>query len=106
MERLPAAMCGRLEQQQLEQADAADQLRDRRQADALFAELLVHRRQRKKDRGELARHGGGLGRRTEEEFGTRARLADVAQQLFQAVHGGNATRTARRAPTACATAAL
>jgi hypothetical protein len=30
----------------------------------------------------------------------------VAQQLFQAVHGGNATRTARRAPTACATAAL
>jgi hypothetical protein len=83
MERFPAAMCGCLEQQQLEQADAADQLRDRRQADALLAELLV-----------------------EEEFGTRARLADVAQQLFQAVHGGNATRTEPRAPTACATAPL
>jgi len=58
-------MCGRLEQQQLEQPDTADQLRDRRQTDALFAELLVHGRQRRKDRGELARHGGGLGRRAE-----------------------------------------
>jgi hypothetical protein len=41
----------------------------------------VHGGQGRKDRSELARHGGGLGRRAEEEFGALARLADAAQQV-------------------------
>ena len=78
MMRLRTAMSG-LEHQQLEQTHAAHELRDRRQAAALLAELPVHRRQRRKDRGELARQGRGLlRRRAEEEFGALARLAHAA----------------------------
>ena len=106
MKRLAVAMCGRLEQEQLEQPDTADQLRHRRQAGARFAELLVHGRQGRKDRGELARHGGSLGRRAEQEFGALARLPDAAQQVIQAVHERDATRAAQRAPTARVTAPL
>jgi hypothetical protein len=79
MRRLLFARSGCLEHQQLEQPDAAHELRDRRQAAALFAELLVHGRQGRKDRGELPRHGRGLpGRRAKEEFGALARLAYAA----------------------------
>lgn len=79
MWRLPIARSGRLEQQQLEQADAAQELRYCRQAAALFAELLVHRRQRRKDRSELPRHGRGLAPRcAKEEFGALPRLAYAA----------------------------
>jgi hypothetical protein len=68
MMRLRIAVSGRLERHELEQAEAA-----------LFAELPVHGRQRRKDRGELPRHGRGLPwRRAEEEFGALPRLAHAA----------------------------
>jgi hypothetical protein len=38
----------------------------------------MSRRQGRKDRGELVRHGCGSYGRAEEEFGARARLAKVA----------------------------
>ncbi len=48
----------------------------------------MHGRQRKKDRGDLARHAAhGGARRIEEEFGALAGIADAAQQIFEAVHG-------------------
>ena len=72
-------MRGRLEHQQLEQADAAHELRNRGQAAALVAKFPVHGRQRRKDRGELPRHGRGLAPRyAKEEFGALPRLADAA----------------------------
>jgi hypothetical protein len=79
MMRLRIAVSGRLERHELEQAEAAHELRDRRQTAALFAELAVHGRQGRKDRGELPRHGRGLPwRRAEEEFDALPRLAHAA----------------------------
>ncbi|HEY3075286.1 MAG TPA: hypothetical protein VGJ74_08945 [Burkholderiales bacterium] len=102
MSRLPfrrtAASAGEVEKQQLQHADAAHQLLDRDQAAGLFAQLAMHGRQGRKDRGELTRHAVPvLDGRREEEFVALARIADAAQQIFDAVHGGNATRRGRGA---------
>jgi hypothetical protein len=64
----------------------------------------MHGRQRRKDRGELARHAARSGaRRIEEEFGALARIADATQQVIEAVHGAQGTR---RAAACRVTAAL
>lgn len=91
-------MSGRLQHQELEQADAAHELRDRRQARGRLAEFLVYGRQIRKDRRELARHGGGFpGGGAKEEFGALPGLAHATQQLFHAVHAPT-LRASRGAP--------
>ena len=87
-------MASEIEEQELESADAAHQLLDGRQAAAgCFAQLAVHGGKRKKDRGELLRHlARVLARCSEEEVDASARIADAAEQVFDAVHGAQATR--------------
>ena len=91
------ALPGEVEKQEFQHADAAHQLLARDQAAGLFAQLAMHGRQGRKDRGELTRHAVRvLDRCREEEFVALARIADAAEQIFDAVHGANATRRARR----------
>ena len=86
-------MAGQLEEQELESTDAAHQLLDRRRPAGRTAQLMVHGGQRRKDRRELLRHAPrGRTRSGEEEFAARARIADAVEQVFDAVHGAQATR--------------
>jgi hypothetical protein len=99
------------EREELERAEATHELTHRGSAAVrragLSAQLAMHGRQIRKDRGELPRHGRGLvARRGEEEFGALARVADAAKQFVDAVHGAQATRASRAGPTPCATSAL
>jgi hypothetical protein len=100
-------MTGRVQHQQLELADTAHQLADRGQAAGRAAQLAMHGRQRRKDRRELTRYAANVfARCSEEEFDAVARIADAAQQVFDAVHGAQATRAPRStqvrdAPRAC-----
>jgi hypothetical protein len=95
--RLSAAENGELEQQELEDADAAHQLGDRREAAGLPAQLAMHTRQGRKDRRELPRHiARFLSGCPEEEFVTPIGIADLTEQCFDAVHGGQATPADRR----------
>ena len=86
-------MVGRVQREELEPPYVPHELRDGGQATGLTAQLAMHGRQRRKDRGELPRHGLRiLAGRAEEEFGELARIADAAEQVFDAVHGAQATR--------------
>jgi hypothetical protein len=86
--RLTACKNGELEEQELEHADAAHQLCDRREAAGLPAQLAMHTRQGRKDRRELPRHMPGFHCGcSEEEFVTSIGIADAAKQCFDAVHG-------------------
>ena len=86
-------MTSEVEEQQLQSADAAHQLLDGRQAAGRLAQLAVHGGKRKKDRRELLRHlARVLARCSEEEVDASARIADAAEQVFDAVHGAQATR--------------
>jgi len=88
-------MTGRVEHEELELADAAHELPDRGQAAGRVAQLAMHGRQRRKDRRELARHAADVfAGCSEEEFDALARIADAAQQVFDAVHGAQRTRAA------------
>jgi hypothetical protein len=88
MDQRPLALVRRVQEQQLEQAQAAHELSDRGQTARVVAQLAMHGRQRKKDRGQLAADAPPLrGTRAEEEFGAVARVADASQQVFDAVHG-------------------
>jgi len=79
---------GQAEKHELQRADAPDQLTHRNHASGFCAQLAVHGRQGKKDRRDLARHTASAGAgRIEEEFAALARIADPAQQVFEAVHG-------------------
>ena len=86
-------MAGDVEQQELEAADAAHELLHGGHANRRLAQLAMHGRKRRKDRGELLRHvPGGFARCGEEEFDARARIADLDEQVIEAVHGAQATR--------------
>ena len=90
------ALAGEVEKQEFQHAHAAHQLLDRDQAAGLLAQLAMHGRQGRKDRGELTRHAVRvLDGCREEEFVALARIADAAEQIFDAVHGANATRHGR-----------
>jgi hypothetical protein len=96
-----------LEREELERAEAPHELADRGSTRRASAQLAMHGRQIRQDRGELPRHRRGLvARRGEEEFGALARVADAAKQFVDAVHGAQATRGRDDRPTPCATAAL
>ena len=89
-------MTGRVQHEELELADAAHELPDRGQAAGRVAQLAMHGRQGRKDRCELTRHATNVfARCSEEEFDALARIADAAQQVFDAVHDAQATRAAR-----------
>ena len=97
------ALAGEVEKQEFQHADAAHQLLDRDQAAGLLAQLAMHGRQGRKDRGELTRHAVRvLDGCLEEEFVALASVADAAQQVFDAVHGANATRRGRCAQVTAA----
>jgi hypothetical protein len=84
---------GKVQQQELEAAQAAHQLLDGRRPAGRGAQLAVHGRQIRKDRRELLRHVARvLAACSEEEFEARARIADAAEQVIDAVHGAQATR--------------
>jgi hypothetical protein len=88
MSRLLFAKDRELQEQELEHADAAHELRHRQQAAGLLAQLAMHGRQGRKDRGELSRHPARLlAGRPEEELVTGVRIADQVEQCFEAVHG-------------------
>ena len=85
-------MAGDVEQQELEAADAAHELLHGGHANRRLAQLAMHGRKRRKDRGELLRHvPRGFARCGEEEFDARTRIADSDEQVIEAVHGLQAT---------------
>ena len=97
MVRLPQ-VTGDIQKQELEPADAAHELLDGRRGPGRLAQLAMHGRKRRKDRGELLRHvPGGFARCGEEEFDARARIADLDEQVIEAVHGAQATPARRPA---------
>jgi hypothetical protein len=58
----------------------------------------MHGGKRRKDRRELLRHvPRGFARCGEEEFAARARIADLDEQVIDAVHGLQATPAPRPA---------
>lgn len=96
-----------VEEQEFEHACQAHQLPDRGQAAGLRAQLAMHGRQRRKDRRELPGHAARVPAACpEEELIALARIADAAEQVFDAVHDAQATRRDRRfrvtaAPPGC-----
>jgi hypothetical protein len=97
MVRLPQ-VAGDIQKQELEPADAAHELLDGRRGPGRLAQLAVHGRKRRKDRGELPRHvPRGFARCGEEEFAASARIADLDEQVIEAVHGAQATPAPRPA---------
>ena len=96
---------GQAQDHELQRADPPHQLRDRSQSDGpggVRGQLVMHGRQGRKDRGDLARHAARPGAgRIEEELSTLARIADAAQQVFEAVHGGTSYAPGPAAPSNC-----
>ena len=100
-------MTGRVQHEELEPAKVAHELAHRGQAGGRVAQLAVHGRQRRKDRRELTRYAANVFPGcSEEEFDARAGIADAAEQVFDAVHGtqatpGGGTAQVTDAPCAC-----
>ena len=108
MDRLPFFLVtGCVEHEELEPADMPHELAHRGQAGGRVAQLAMHGRQGKKDRCELTGNAADVfAGCSEEEFDALARIADAAQQVFDAVHGVQRTPAVpstqvRRAPPGC-----